>query len=151
VSIESLRHATTPLFSPIPFHPDNNQETADPPLSPFDLDTKRPLPEETGPAALGRVDELDDLVPGHNHMADHPTPISSTTEIPMVEEKPTEVGEGPVKKYERSNAPEPETPRVEEAREAGTIPVGEDEEVEDMVLDEDEPNKKENQGDKDVS
>lgn len=99
---------------------------------------------------MGRVDELDDLVPGHNHMADHPTPISATTEIPPdVEEESLDVPVVEAQDYQRSKAPEPETPRIEEAKELGRIPIEEDAEVEDMVLDEPVPSKAGGGGSKD--
>ncbi|KAL5511159.1 hypothetical protein ACEPAH_4374 [Sanghuangporus vaninii] len=100
MSIGSLREATTPLFSPIPFlHEDaRRSRSRSPPMSPLNLSTNapaRPLspsadPLTLGPAAvegtaggmgvdtpaLGLVDELDDPSPGH--LSDHPTALTST-------------------------------------------------------------------------
>ncbi len=102
----SLREATTPLFSPIPFlHEDarrSRSRSRSPPMSPLELASKRPsTPGGTrlaqvgslesialdavavagavvvvGPV-IGLVDELDDPSPGH--MSDHPTALSATT------------------------------------------------------------------------
>ncbi|KAL5529696.1 hypothetical protein ACEPAG_5681 [Sanghuangporus baumii] len=100
MSIGSLREATTPLFSPIPFlHEDaRRSRSRSPPMSPLNLSTNaptRPLspsadPLTLGPAdgegasggmsvdtpAIGLVDELDDPSPGH--LSDHPTALTST-------------------------------------------------------------------------
>ena len=101
----SLREATTPLFSPIPFlHGDarSRSRSRSPPMSPLDLAAKRQLSPHSGDMsmsmdssdpvvlegdgpALGLVDELDDPSPGH--LSDHPPPLSSTTTIPA-ESKP---------------------------------------------------------------
>ncbi|KAL5532665.1 hypothetical protein ACEPAF_4439 [Sanghuangporus sanghuang] len=104
MSIGSLREATTPLFSPIPFlHADaRRSRSRSPPMSPLNLSTNapaRPLspsadPLTLGPAAvegtaggmgvdtpaIGLVDELDDPSPGH--LSDHPTALTSTTTTP---------------------------------------------------------------------
>lgn len=85
-AIETLKHATTPLFSPIPFLHHANS----PPPSPFLLDDRPPLPgdgtdENTLPEPTSRplkVDELDDPAAGQGHMADHPESFSATTTLP---------------------------------------------------------------------
>ena len=100
----SLREATTPLFSPIPFlHGDaRRSRSRSPPMSPLDLTAKRHLSpppgdmsvlmdtadpivlEGDGPV-IGLVDELDDPSPGH--LSEHPTALSATTTVPT-ESKP---------------------------------------------------------------
>ncbi|KAL5489825.1 hypothetical protein ACEPAI_4657 [Sanghuangporus weigelae] len=100
MSIGSLREATTPLFSPIPFlHEDaRRSRSRSPPMSPLNLSTNaatRPLSPSADPLSLGTaaaegatggmgvdtpaiglVDELDDPSPGH--LSDHPTALTST-------------------------------------------------------------------------
>lgn len=103
-TMDSLREASTPLFSPIPFlHEDarwRRSQSRSPPMSPLQLAAVlSPSVEELrlGASALanpvdeiavegdpivdgpviGLVDELDDPSPGH--MSDHPTAISATT------------------------------------------------------------------------
>jgi serine/threonine-protein phosphatase 4 regulatory subunit 2 len=152
VSNESLRHATTPLFSPIPFHPDNQdtegEPSSTPPMSPFTLETKRPLPEEIGPAALGRVDEMDDPTPGHDHMADHPTAISAVTDLSkpppgqVKQEGSPSSSQSSRGIFERSKTPEPDSGRIAAAKELGRM-KSEDSEVEDMVVDDPMPTKDE--------
>ena len=117
MSIGSLREATTPLFSPIPFlHEDarRRSRSRSPPMSPLNLSTNapaRPLspsadPLSLGPAAvdsgaaaaavtpvIGLVDELDD--PGPGHLSDHPTALTSTTTtVPTATDAPTNAPSG---------------------------------------------------------
>ena len=97
----SLREATTPLFSPIPFlHEDaRRSHSRSPPISPLHLPTSstnnpnvEPLSlgasasagamkgaEENEGPVLGLVDELDDPSPGH--LSERPTALSSTTSV----------------------------------------------------------------------
>ncbi|OBZ75897.1 hypothetical protein A0H81_04251 [Grifola frondosa] len=69
----------TPIFSPIPFlHEDARSSSRSPPPSPLSLPAAAGgsvMGPET--KALGLVDELDDLGPGH--LSDHPHPLSATT------------------------------------------------------------------------
>ena len=85
----SLKLATTPIFSPIPFlhddarSPRSRSTSRSPPLSPLLLPPTS-VSDVAGPAtlegrALGLVDELDD--PGPGHMADHPTALTEVTTI----------------------------------------------------------------------
>ena len=87
VSDNTLRLATTPLFSPIPFlHPEMDPITGQVAASsvngaisapsPMMLDEDVPTPPSP---RLGLVDELDDPSPEGNHMSDHPKALSSTT------------------------------------------------------------------------
>jgi len=144
-SSDALRHATTPLFSPIPF-----LTKGEAPPSPLSLDTVRPaivdeprdtMPEDLHPPPLklGLVDEMDDLTEGANHMAEYPKAISSTTTLPDVAPGGA-LGLSLTERFTRSTTPEPSPARVAEIveKEEGTaegVKV-EDNDVDNMVLDE---------------
>jgi serine/threonine-protein phosphatase 4 regulatory subunit 2 len=128
-----LRQATTPLFSPIPFLA-NRSESGSPPLSPLALDMEKGKRLEKTPPRVGLVDELDDLAPGHNHMADHPKALSSVTSLPSSSGESV-LGLSLNERFTRSKTPEPSPARVREAINNDA----DDGEVEDMVLDDIEP------------
>lgn len=135
----SLRLATTPMFSPIPFlHEDararsrSRSRSRSPPISPLLLPhaTAVSASDPAGPAmleghALGLVDELDD--PGPGHMKDHPTALTEVTTVSgNVHALP--LSDRFVKSDNLEDTPagvikDPQTDKEE------------DEEVEDMVLD----------------
>ncbi|KZV78738.1 hypothetical protein EXIGLDRAFT_389345 [Exidia glandulosa HHB12029] len=135
-SAASLKLATTPIFSPIPFlHDDararsrSRSRSRSPPISPLLLPHSS-ASDSAGPAtieghALGLVDELDD--PGPGHMADHPTALTEVTTVGgNVEALP--LSERFVKADNLEDTPsgvikDPQTDKDEDA------------EVEDMVLD----------------
>ncbi|KDQ17678.1 hypothetical protein BOTBODRAFT_64107 [Botryobasidium botryosum FD-172 SS1] len=142
-SSDALRHATTPLFSPIPFL--SKGEAPPSPLSLDTLDTVRPAlvgvgGDDTGTVGdasemvqppplnlgLGLVDEMDNLAEGANHMAEYPTAISSTTTLPDLAPGTTGAGVGAAvtpggalglsltERFTRSRTPEPSPARVAE-------------------------------------
>jgi serine/threonine-protein phosphatase 4 regulatory subunit 2 len=80
----ALTQPTTPIFFPIPFlHEDARERSKSP--TPLHLDNSSVSGDTTsndlgGTKALGLVDELDTPAPGH--MSSHPTPLTSTTDLP---------------------------------------------------------------------
>lgn len=133
-SAASLRLATTPIFSPIPFlHEDararSRSRSRSPPISPLLL-PHASASDAAGPAtieghALGLVDELDD--PGPAHMKDHPVALTEVTTLSGNVE-PLPLSERFVRSDNLEDTPagvvkSPQTDREE------------DDEVEDMVLD----------------
>jgi serine/threonine-protein phosphatase 4 regulatory subunit 2 len=79
-SSSSLRDATTPIFSPIPFLHDDARSRSPSPMSiPPPTQRNAPSPETR---ALGLVDELDNPKPGH--LSDHPKPLSAVTDLSAV-------------------------------------------------------------------
>ena len=132
----SLRLATTPLFSPIPFLHDDARRSRSP--SPFELAAiRRPVgsPGRLDPPSiepppfrqpLGLVDELDDPKPGH--LADHPTALTAVTSTGAATAIPLS------ERFVKSSSPESEDGSRDIAETADSHQA-EDAEVEGMVLD----------------
>lgn len=128
----TLKIATTPVFSPIPFLHLDARRSRSP--SPFELSaTQHPeklVPKEPStspPKGLGLVDELDDPKPGH--LADHPTPLTSVTKIPPLSKRFVKAPPDEDIVMQDNNNSEKESRPSEDA------------EVEGMVLDPEEQNK----------
>ncbi|GJJ12144.1 hypothetical protein Clacol_006385 [Clathrus columnatus] len=127
---ESVKLATTPVFSPIPFLHLDARRSRSP--SPCELEATRHPGKQTSsqesktasnqPKGLGLVDELDDPNPGH--LADHPIALSAVTKIPPLSKRFVKAVDDDVVMQDSNNG-EGESP---------SRPSAEDAEVEGMVV-----------------
>ncbi|GJJ12077.1 hypothetical protein Clacol_006318 [Clathrus columnatus] len=126
---ESVKLATTPVFSPIPFLHLDARRSRSP--SPCELEATRHPGKQTSsqesktttsstPKGLGLVDELDDPNPGH--LADHPIALSAVTKIPPLSERFVKAVDDDVVMQDNNGEGEsPSRPSTEDAEVEGMV------------------------------